>query len=135
MLTKNQVSTKVAESQVTTKVASGLKCPDCREKAVKVKLVRGTIVAGSAKCQACGWAVRVAQFTDGVVGKCPCCGSFAFPALGWRSGKQPFAALACDNCGWVASETSMRAVCYLLDADNFAVKANSVASFPLRQRS
>jgi len=124
MLTKNQVSTKAAESQVTTKVVSGLKCPDCHEKSVTVKLVRGSIVAGSAKCNACGWSVRVAKFTDGVVGKCPCCGSFAFPALGWRSGKQPFVALSCCNCGWVASETYMRAVCFLLDADNFAAKAN-----------
>jgi len=100
-----QLSTKVVESQVTTKVVSGLKCPDCSEKSVKVKLVRGSIVAGSAKCDSCGWLVRVAKFTDGVVGKCPNCGSFAFPALGWRSGKQPFVALSCDNCGWVASET------------------------------
>ena len=124
MLTKNQVSTKAAESQVTTKGVSGLKCPDCHEKSVTVKLVRGSIVAGSAKCDSCGWSVRVGKFNDGIVGKCPNCGSFAFPALGWRSGKQPFAALACDNCGWVASETYMQAVCFLLDADNFAAKAN-----------
>jgi len=124
MLTKNQVGTKAAESQVTTKVVSGLRCPDCHANAVSVKLVRGSIVSGSAKCQSCGWSVKVAKFTDGVVGKCPCCGSFAFPALGWRSGKQPFVALSCDNCGWVASETYMRAVCFLLDADNFAAKAN-----------
>jgi len=124
MFAQQQLSTKVVESQVTTKVVSGLKCPDCHEKSVTVKLVRGSIVAGSAKCHSCGWSVRVAQFTDGIVGKCPCCGSFAFPALGWRSGKQPFVALSCDNCGWVASETYMRAVCFLLDADNFAAKAN-----------
>jgi len=115
-----QLSTKVVESQVTTKVVSGLKCPDCSEKSVKVKLVRGSIVAGSAKCDSCGWLVRVAKFTDGVVGKCPNCGSFAFPALGWRSGKQPFVALSCDNCGWVASETYMQAVGILLSANIYA---------------
>jgi len=122
MFAQQQLSTKVVESQVTTKVVSGLKCPDCHEKSVTVKLVRGSIVAGSAKCNACGWSVRVGKFSDGVVGKCPCCGSFAFPALGWRSGKQPFVALSCCNCGWVASETYMRAVGILLsanmDADN-----------------
>ena len=122
MLTKNQVSTKAAESQVTTKGVSGLKCPDCHEKSVTVKLVRGSIVAGSAKCDSCGWSVRVGKFNDGIVGKCPNCGSFAFPALGWRSGKQPFASLACDRCGWVASESYMQAVSILLganmDADN-----------------
>ena len=122
MFAERQVSATAQQSQVQVKVASGLKCPDCRAKAVKVKLVRGAIVAGSAKCQSCGWSVRVGKFNDGIVAKCPCCGSFAFPALGWRSGKQPFAALACDNCGWVASETYMRAVGILLsanmDADN-----------------
>jgi len=117
MFAQQQLSTKVVESQVTTKVVSGLKCPDCHEKSVTVKLVRGSIVAGSAKCHSCGWSVRVGKFTDGIVAKCPCCGSFAFPALGWRSGKQPFAALACDNCGWVASETYMQAVGILLSAN------------------
>ena len=120
MFAQQQLSTKVVESQVTTKVVSGLKCPDCSEKSVKVKLVRGSIVAGSAKCDSCGWLVRVAKFTDGVVGKCPNCGSFAFPALGWRSGKQPFVALSCDNCGWVASETYMQAVGILLSANIYA---------------
>jgi len=115
--TQNELSATKQRSQVTTKVVSGLKCPDCREKAVTVKLVRGSIVAGSAKCQSCGWSVRVAKFTDGVVGKCPCCGLFAFPALGWRSGKQPFAALSCCKCGWVASETYMQAVGILLSAN------------------
>ena len=122
MFAERQVSATAQQSQVQVKVASGLKCPDCREKSVKVKLVRGSIVAGSAKCHSCGWSVKVAKFSDGVVGKCPCCGSFAFPALGWRSGKQPFVALSCCNCGWVASETYMRAVGILLsanmDADN-----------------
>jgi len=108
---------KVAKSQLRTTVASGLKCPDCRQKSVTVKLVRGAIVAGSAKCNACGWSVKVAQFQDGVVGKCPNCGSFAFPALGWRSGKQPFVALACDHCGWVASEVYMQFVGILLGTD------------------
>ena len=117
MIAKRQISATTQRSQVTTKVVSGLKCPDCREKSVKVKFVRGSIVAGSAKCQSCGWSVRVAQFTDGIVAKCPCCGSFAFPALGWRSGKQPFAALACARCGWVASETYMQAVGILLSAN------------------
>jgi len=56
MLTPKQISTATQQSQVQTKVVSGLKCPDCREKSVKVKLVRGSIVAGSAKCQSCGWA-------------------------------------------------------------------------------
>ncbi|MFA0757437.1 MAG: hypothetical protein NOOUEUKL_000078 [Candidatus Fervidibacter sp.] len=116
-MTPKQVSATTQQSQVQVKVASGLKCPDCREKSVKVKLVRGSIVAGSAKCHSCGWSVKVAKFSDGVVGKCPCCGSFAFPALGWRSGKQPFVALSCCNCGWVASETYMRAVGILLSAN------------------
>ena len=116
MQTQKQISATTQQSQVQVKVASGLKCPDCREKSVKVKLVRGAIVAGSAKCP-CGWSVRVAKFTDGVIGKCPNCGSFAFPALGWRSGKQPFVALSCDNCGWVASETYMQAVGILLSAN------------------
>ena len=120
MIAKRQISATTQRSQVQTKVASGLKCPDCRAKAVKVKLVRGSIVAGSAKCQSCGWSVRVAKFTDGIVGKCPCCGSFAFPALGWRSGKQPFVALSCDRCGWVASETYMQAVSILLGANIYA---------------
>ena len=117
MFAERQVSATAQQSQVQVKVASGLKCPDCREKSVKVKLVRGSIVAGSAKCHSCGWSVKVAKFSDGVVGKCPCCGSFAFPALGWRSGKQPFVALSCCNCGWVASETYMRAVGILLSAN------------------
>jgi len=121
MFAERQVSATTQQSQVQTKVVSGLKCPDCHAKAVSVKLVRGSIVAGSAKCHNCGWSVRVAQFTDGVVGKCPCCGSFAFPALGWRSGKQPFVALSCCNCGWVASETYMQAVCILLSTDTYAV--------------
>jgi len=120
--TQRQISATAQRSQVQTKVVSGLRCPDCHAKAVSVKLVRGSIVAGSAKCQSCGWSVRVGKFTDGIVGKCPCCGSFAFPALGWRSGKQPFAALSCCKCGWVASETYMHAVGILLganmDADN-----------------
>jgi len=119
--TQNELSTTKQRSQVTTKVVSGLKCPDCHANAVSVKLVRGSIVAGSAKCQSCGWSVKVAKFTDGIVGKCPCCGSFAFPALGWRSGKQPFVALACDRCGWVASESYMQAVCILLSMDTYAV--------------
>ena len=119
-MTPKQVSATTQQSQVQTKVVSGLKCPDCREKSVKVKFVRGSIVAGSAKCQSCGWAVRVGKFTDGIVAKCPCCGSFAFPALGWRSGKQPFAALSCCKCGWVASEVYMRAVGILLSANIYA---------------
>jgi len=112
---------KVAKSQLRTTVASGLKCPDCREKSVKVKLVRGAIVAGSAKCNKCGWSVKVAQFADGIVGKCPHCGSFAFPALGWRSGKQPFVALSCEHCGWIASEGYMLVVGFLLGDANIRV--------------
>jgi hypothetical protein len=117
MFTQKQISTATQQSQVTTKVASGLKCPDCREKAVSVKIVRGAVVAGSAKCSACGWSVRVAQLSDGIVAKCPCCGSFAFPTLGWREGRQPFVALCCSVCGWVASETYMQAVSILLSTD------------------
>jgi RNase P subunit RPR2 len=120
MLTQKQIITATQQSQVATKVASGLKCPDCLEKSVTVKLMRGSIIAGSAKCSACGWSVRVARLNDGVVGKCPCCGSFAFPALGWRSGKQPFVALSCDQCGWVASETYMQAVGILLSVDIYS---------------
>jgi transcription elongation factor Elf1 len=125
MFTEKQLSTATQQSQATTKVASGLKCPDCREKAVSVKLLRGAVVAGSAKCSACGWAVKVAQLSDGIVAKCPCCGSFAFPALGWRSGKQPFVALACDHCGWVASETYMQVVGILLSTDIYAANNQS----------
>jgi len=121
MIAEKELSAATQRSQVQVKFASGLKCPDCRAKAVKVKLVRGSIVAGSAKCQSCGWSVKVAKFSDGIVGKCPCCGSFAFPALGWRSGKQPFVALACDRCGWVASEVYMQAVGILLSTDIYAV--------------
>jgi uncharacterized Zn finger protein len=120
MIAAKQISATTQQSQVTTKVASGLKCPDCRQKSVTVKLLRGAVNAGSAKCHACGWSVRVAQLSDGVVAKCPNCGSFAFPALGWRSGKQPFAALACEQCGWVASETYMQAVGVLLGANIYA---------------
>jgi predicted RNA-binding Zn-ribbon protein involved in translation (DUF1610 family) len=120
MIAQKQVSATTQRSQVATKVASGLRCPDCHAKAVSVKVVRGSIVAGSAKCHACGWSVRVARLSDGVVGKCPNCGSFAFPALGWRSGKQPFVALACDACGWVASETYMQVVGILLSTDIYA---------------
>jgi len=120
MIAEKELSAATQRSQVQVKFASGLKCPDCREKAVSVKLVRGSIVAGSAKCHSCGWSVRVAKFTDSIVGKCPCCGSFVFPALGWRSGKQPFAALACDQCGWVASETYMQVVGILLSANIYA---------------
>jgi len=117
MFTQKQISTAMRQSQVATKVASGLKCPDCHAKAVSVKLLRGAVNAGSAKCHACGWSVKVARLNDGIVAKCPNCGSFAFPALGWRSGKQPFVALACDQCGWVASETYMQAVGILLSTD------------------
>ena len=124
MFTEKQISATTQQSQVATKVASGLKCPDCRQKSVTVKLLRGAVNAGSAKCHACGWSVRVARLNDGVVGKCPNCGSFAFPALGWRSGKQPFVALACDACGWVASETYMQAVGVLLSTDIYAAKDN-----------
>jgi uncharacterized Zn finger protein len=120
MIAQKQLSTTTQQSQVATKVASGLKCPDCRQKSVTVKLLRGSIVAGSAKCSACGWSVRVARLNDGIVAKCPCCGSFAFPTLGWRSGKQPFVALACDACGWVASEVYMQAVSVLLGANIYA---------------
>jgi transcription elongation factor Elf1 len=120
MTAQKQISTVMQKSQVTTKVVSSLKCPDCREKQVTIKVIRGVIVAGSAKCSACGWSVRVARLNDGVIGKCPCCGSFAFPALGWRSGKQPFVALSCDQCGWVASETYMQAVGILLSVDIYA---------------
>jgi transcription elongation factor Elf1 len=120
MTAQKQISTVTQKSQVTTKVVSGLKCPDCCEKQVTIKVIRGVIVAGSAKCSACGWSVRVARLNDGVIGKCPCCGSFAFPALGWRSGKQPFVALSCDQCGWVASETYMQAVGILLSVDIYA---------------
>ena len=120
MIAAKQVSTATQKSQVTTKVASGLKCPDCHAKAVSVKLLRGAVIAGSAKCHSCGWAVKVARLSDGVVGKCPNCGSFAFPALGWREGRQPFAALSCDNCGWVASETYMQVVGILLSTDIYA---------------
>jgi hypothetical protein len=120
MTAQKQISTVTQKSQVTTKVVSGLKCPDCREKQVTIKVIRGVIFAGSAKCSACGWSVRVARLNDGVIGKCPCCGSFASPALGWRSGKQPFVALSCDQCGWVASETYMQAVGILLSVDIYA---------------
>jgi len=123
MFTERQISATTQQSQVQVKVASGLRCPDCHANAVSVKLVRGSIVAGSAKCSACGWSVRVAEFNDGIVGKCPCCGSFAFPALGWRSGKQPFVALTCANCGWVASEVFMQVVSVLLGTDIYAAKA------------
>ena len=119
--TQKQINAATQQSQLQQTVASGLKCPDCRQKSVKVKLLRGTITAGSAKCNACGWSVKVAQFHDGVVGKCPNCGSFAFPTLGWRSGKQPFIALACDRCGWVASEVYMWVVGLLLDNANIRV--------------
>jgi transcription elongation factor Elf1 len=125
MFTEKQLSTTTQQSQVVTKVASGLRCPDCHAKAVSVKLLRGAVVAGLAKCHACGWSVRVAQLSDGVVAKCPNCGSFAFPVLGWRSGKQPFVALSCDACGWVASETyMMQAVGVLLSTDIYAAKDN-----------
>jgi len=149
MTAQKQISTVTQKSQVTTKVVSGLKCPDCREKQVTIKVIRGVIVAGSAKCSACGWSVRVARLNDGVIGKCPCCGSFAFPALGWRSGKQPFVALSCDQCGWVASETYMQAVGIFLartftlqpinpatvKATKFAVKAtDALMAFPLPLR-
>jgi len=125
MTAAKQISATTQRSQVATKVASGLKCPDCRQKSVTVKLLRGSIVAGSAKCSACGWSVRVARLNDGIVAKCPCCGSFAFPALGWRSGKQPFVALSCDACGWVASETYMQAVGVLLSTDIYAATNQS----------
>jgi predicted RNA-binding Zn-ribbon protein involved in translation (DUF1610 family) len=125
MIAAKQLSTATQQSQVATKVASGLRCPDCHAKAVSVKVVRGAIVAGSAKCSACGWSVRVARLNDGVVGKCPNCGSFAFPALGWRSGKQPFVALCCDQCGWVASETYMQVVGILLSTDIYATTNQS----------
>ena len=124
MMAAKQISATTQQSQVQTKVVSGLKCPDCREKSVRVKLVRGSIVAGSAKCHSCGWSVKVAELSDGVVGKCPNCGSFAFPTLGWRSGKQPFVALSCDQCGWVASEVYMQVVSILLSTDFYAAKAN-----------
>jgi Zn finger protein HypA/HybF involved in hydrogenase expression len=124
MIAQKQISATTRQSQVTTKVASGLRCPDCHAKAVSVKVVRGAVVAGSAKCHSCGWSVKVARLNDGIVGKCPCCGSFAFPALGWRSGKQPFVALACDACGWVASEVYMQAVGILLSTDIYAAKDN-----------
>jgi uncharacterized Zn finger protein len=120
MFTEKQINTATQQSQVTTKVASGLRCPDCHQNLVTVKLLRGAVNAGSAKCHSCGWSVKVARLNDGIVAKCPCCGSFAFPALGWRSGKQPFVALACDACGWVASETYMQAVSILLGANIYA---------------
>jgi RNase P subunit RPR2 len=125
MIAAKQISATTQRSQVTTKVASGLRCPDCRQNSVTVKLMRGAVNAGSAKCLACGWSVRVARLSDGVVGKCPNCGSFAFPALGWRSGKQPFVALACDACGWVASETYMQVVGILLSTDIYAANNQS----------
>lgn len=125
MFTEKQLSTATQQSQVTTKVASGLRCPDCHAKAVSVKLLRGAVNAGSAKCHSCGWAVKVAQLSNGVVGKCPNCGSFAFSALGWRSGKQPFVALCCDHCGWVASETYMQVVGILLSTDIYAANNQS----------
>jgi predicted RNA-binding Zn-ribbon protein involved in translation (DUF1610 family) len=124
MQTQRQISATTQRSQVATKVASGLRCPDCHAKAVSVKLLRGAVVAGSAKCHSCGWSVRVARLSDGIVGKCPCCGLVAFPALGWRSGKQPFVALACEQCGWVASETYMQVVGILLSTDIYAAKDN-----------
>jgi len=111
--TPKTISAATQRSQLQTQVASGLKCPDCREKSVTVKLLRGAITAGSAKCGKCGWSVRVAQL-NGIVGKCPQCGSFAFPTLGWCSGKQPFVALSCEHCGWVATEGYMRVVGLLL---------------------
>ena len=117
MQPKQLINTTTQQSQLRTQVVSGLQCPDCREKSTHVKLVRGAITAGSAKCNKCGWSVRVAQFHNGIVGKCPQCGSFAFPALGWRSGKQPFIALACDRCGWVASEVYMQFAAVLLGTD------------------
>jgi len=118
MQPKQLINAATQQSQLQTKVTSGLKCPDCREQSVKVKLLRCAITAGSAKCNKCGWSVKVAQFQDGVVGKCPHCGSFAFPTLGWRLGKQPFVALACERCGWVASEGYMRFVAVLLGNTN-----------------
>jgi uncharacterized paraquat-inducible protein A len=120
MFTQRQIITATRQSQVTSKVASGLKCPDCRQKSVTVKLMRGAVNAGSAKCSACGWSVKVTQLSDGIVAKCPCCGSFAFPTLGWREGRQPFVALCCSVCGWVASETYMQAVGVLLGANIYA---------------
>jgi len=130
-----QISATTQQSQVQTKVVSGLKCPDCREKSVRVKLVRGSIVAGSAKCHSCGWSVKVAELSDGVVGKCPNCGSFAFPTLGWRSGKQPFVALSCD-CGWVASEVYMQVVGILLNANIYATaESNNGQSDQVRRES
>jgi len=125
MIAAKQVSTTTQQSQVATKVASGLRCPDCHAKAVSVKLLRGAVNAGSAKCHACGWSVKVARLNDGIVAKCPNCGLFAFPALGWGSGKQPFVALACDQCGWVASETYMQAVGILLSTDIYAANNQS----------
>jgi len=124
--TQKQISTATQRSQLQTQVVSGLKCPNCQEKSVKVKVVRGTITVGSAKCNNCGWSVRVAQL-DGIVSKCPTCGSFAFPTLGWRSGKQPFVALACDHCGWVASEVYMQFVAILLGNMNIR-RANETGS-------
>jgi len=121
MQPKQLINTTTQQSQLRTQVVSGLQCPDCSEKSVHVKVVRGAIVAGSAKCNACGWSVKVAQFADGVVGKCPQCGSFAFPALGWRSGRQPFVALTCDRCGWVATEGYMDVVGLLLGDANIRV--------------
>ncbi|MFZ8850955.1 MAG: hypothetical protein ACO2PL_02540, partial [Armatimonadota bacterium] len=68
MIAAKQVSTTTQQSQVATKVASGLRCPDCRQKSVTVKLLRGAVNAGSAKCHSCGWSVKVARLGDGVVG-------------------------------------------------------------------
>jgi hypothetical protein len=45
--------------------------------------------------------------------------------LGWRSGKQPFVALACEQCGWVASETYMQVVGILLSTDIYAATKQS----------
>ena len=85
-------------------VSHNLRCPQCRQHSVTVRLQRGRIVSGKAVCEHCGFRVQVARLRNGLVACCPKCNGVATIAQGKREDGSIFFAFACNRCNWISDD-------------------------------
>jgi len=95
-------------------VSHNLRCPQCRQHSVTIRLQRGRVVSGKAVCEHCGFRVEAARLKNGVVAKCPHCGGVATISLGKREDGSVFFGFACNRCSWVSDDTWTMAAFALL---------------------
>jgi len=91
--------------RLVTKVTvhHNLRCPQCHQHSVTIRLQRGRIVSGKAVCEHCGFRVQVARLRNGLVACCPKCNGVATIAQGKREDGSVFFAFSC-RCGWVSDD-------------------------------